>query len=89
MKHAKQFVAFSQQVYEFNNKKNKNVRFHLSDDIWITLKSYFFCKKNVITYATLLRALFQICQCTQKFVNDKWITDLNPWRYFTLRCKVI
>ena len=48
---------FRNKFNKLNNYKSMNVRFYLSSDIKITLKSHFYRKKRynfVIMYATLL-----------------------------------
>ena len=65
-----------------------NVRFYLSYDIKITLKSDF-RRKNVIILSLCKQRCYGHQDVSSKSVNHQWFIDFIEWSYFTPRRDVI
>ena len=65
-----------------------NVRFYLSYDIEITLKSHL-CRKNVMILSSCTQRCYGRHNVSRKSVNHWWFVDFIAWRYFTPRRDVI
>ena len=59
---------FCNKFNKFNNKKSTNVRFYISYDIKITLKSHF-CHKNVIILSLCTQRCYGCHNVSRKSVN--------------------
>ena len=62
-------ISFSRQVEEIQQYKSTNVRFDLSYDIKITLKSHF-CRKNVIMLSLCTQRCYGRHNISRKSVNN-------------------
>ena len=65
-----------------------NVRFYLSYEIKITLKSHFL-RTNIIILSLCTQYCYGPHFVSRKSINDYWFTDFIAWRYFTPRRDVI
>ena len=57
-----------------------NVRFYLSYDIKITLKTHF-CPKTVIIVSLCTQRCYGRHNVSRKSVNRQWFIDFIAWRY--------
>ena len=64
------------------------VRFYLTYDIKITLKSHF-CRKNIIILFLCTQRCYGRHNVSRKSINHQWFIDFIAWRYFTPRRGVI
>ena len=60
--------------------QSTNVRFYLSYEIQITLKSHF-CRKNVIILSLGTQRFYRRHNVSRKYINHWWFIDFIAWRF--------